>query len=61
MTTASAAAALEERIRAALNEVQDPCSVVAGVPAGIVDMGLVRSLEVRSRARTARSCASRSV
>lgn len=39
-------AALEARVRAALDEVRDPCSVAAGVPAGIVEMGLVRSLEV---------------
>ena len=38
--------ALEARVRAALDEVRDPCSVAAGVPAGIVEMGLVRSLEV---------------
>jgi metal-sulfur cluster biosynthetic enzyme len=39
--------ALVERLHAALDEVHDPCSVVAGVPAGLVEMGLVRALEVR--------------
>jgi metal-sulfur cluster biosynthetic enzyme len=38
---------LVERVRSALDEVRDPCSVAAGVPAGIVEMGLVRSLDVR--------------
>lgn len=33
-------------MRAALNTVLDPCSEVAGLPAGIVEMGLVRSLDV---------------
>lgn len=36
----------EAVIRAALNEVVDPCSVVAGAPAGIDEMGLVRKLSV---------------
>ncbi len=37
---------LERRVRAALDSVFDPCSEVAGVPAGLLEMGLVRSLEV---------------
>ncbi|HEX6715013.1 MAG TPA: iron-sulfur cluster assembly protein [Thermoleophilaceae bacterium] len=35
-----------EAIRAELNTIVDPCSVAAGAPAGLVDMGLVRRLEV---------------
>jgi len=34
-------------IRAALNEIVDPCSVVAGAPAGLDEMGLVRRLCVQ--------------
>ncbi|HEX6310009.1 MAG TPA: iron-sulfur cluster assembly protein [Acidimicrobiia bacterium] len=33
-------------VRAALDEVHDPCSEVAGVPAGIVEMGLVTHVTV---------------
>ena len=47
MTSGADPSPLEERIRAALDDVRDPCSVVAGVPAGLAEMGLVRSLEVR--------------
>lgn len=36
----------EAQVRAALDAVVDPCSVVAGAPAGIVQMGLVRALEL---------------
>lgn len=36
----------EAEVRAALDTVIDPCSVVAGVPAGLAEMGLVRALEV---------------
>ncbi len=36
----------EEAIRSELNEILDPCSVVAGAPAGIEEMGLVRELTV---------------
>jgi metal-sulfur cluster biosynthetic enzyme len=36
----------EVEIRAALDAVVDPCSVVAGAPAGLVQMGLVRALEL---------------
>jgi metal-sulfur cluster biosynthetic enzyme len=37
----------EPEIRAALNEIVDPCSVRAGAPAGLVEMGLVRVVEVK--------------
>lgn len=40
------AGADEAAVRAALNEIHDPCSVAAGLPAGLEEMGLVRSLEV---------------
>jgi metal-sulfur cluster biosynthetic enzyme len=33
-------------VRAALDDVHDPCSEAAGVPAGLVEMGLVRALDV---------------
>lgn len=44
---ASASAPGEDDIRAALNTIVDPCSRAAGAPAGLVDMGLIRRLEVR--------------
>ncbi|TDV48664.1 metal-sulfur cluster assembly factor [Actinophytocola oryzae] len=37
---------LTERVREALNTIIDPCSVVAGAPVGLVDLGLVRQLTV---------------
>jgi metal-sulfur cluster biosynthetic enzyme len=36
----------EAQVRAALNAIVDPCSAVAGAPAGLLEMGLVRSLQV---------------
>jgi metal-sulfur cluster biosynthetic enzyme len=33
-------------IRARLNTIIDPCSIAAGAPAGLVDMGLVREVTV---------------
>jgi metal-sulfur cluster biosynthetic enzyme len=33
-------------VYAALNQVLDPCSVVAGVPAGLVDMGLINHVAI---------------
>lgn len=36
----------EDRVRAAVNAVPDPCSVTAGVPAGLDDMGLVRDVTI---------------
>ena len=47
-TTPAAATVAEVRARvgALLNEVIDPCSAAAGAPAGLVDMGLIRELEV---------------
>jgi metal-sulfur cluster biosynthetic enzyme len=37
---------LRERVEAALNTVVDPCSVAAGAPAGLLDMGLISQLEI---------------
>jgi metal-sulfur cluster biosynthetic enzyme len=36
------------RVKDALQEVLDPCSVGRGVPAGLVDMGMVKAVEVGS-------------
>lgn len=43
----------ENVVRRTLNAIVDPCSATAGAPAGLVDMGLVRSLEVRDGAEGA--------
>ncbi|WP_075737920.1 metal-sulfur cluster assembly factor [Streptomyces acidiscabies] len=37
----------ETQIRAALNEIVDPCSITAGAPAGLDDMGLVGDIRVQ--------------
>jgi metal-sulfur cluster biosynthetic enzyme len=37
---------LEQRVRAALDEVVDPCSLGRSVPAGLVDMGMVCDVSV---------------
>jgi metal-sulfur cluster biosynthetic enzyme len=39
-------AGLESRVEEALNSVVDPCSEAVGVPAGLVDMGLVRRVAI---------------
>lgn len=36
----------ESEVRDTLNGITDPCSAVAGAPAGLVEMGLVRSVSV---------------
>ena len=36
----------EAEVRAALNGIIDPCSAVAGAPAGLDEMGLIRQLRV---------------
>jgi metal-sulfur cluster biosynthetic enzyme len=46
MTTPTETTPTEAGVRAALNTVVDPCSVAAGSPAGLDDMGLVRRVEV---------------
>jgi metal-sulfur cluster biosynthetic enzyme len=35
-----------ERMKQQLNAIIDPCSVTAGAPAGLIDMGLVRETRV---------------
>ena len=42
----AAAGELRERIGELLNGIVDPCSAAAGAPAGLVEMGLIRTLEV---------------
>lgn len=36
----------EREVLDVLNAIIDPCSAVAGVPAGLVDMGMVQSVEI---------------
>ncbi|MGW4912807.1 metal-sulfur cluster assembly factor [Streptomyces sp. NPDC004270] len=36
----------EERVREVLNTIVDPCSITAGVPAGMDDMGLISDIQV---------------
>jgi metal-sulfur cluster biosynthetic enzyme len=40
---------LEPRVREAVNQVLDPCSIGRGVPAGLVDMGMLCGLELEPR------------
>jgi len=40
---------LDYRIRQALNEIHDPCSVASGRPTGLVDMGLVLGWQLEDR------------
>src|SRR5580658_3646622 len=42
------AAPLDPTLAVILNEIIDPCSAAAGVPAGLVDMGLVREATLTS-------------
>ena len=37
----------ETQVRTTLNEILDPCSITAGVPAGLDDMGLVGDVRVQ--------------
>jgi len=37
---------LRKLVAARLNEVVDPCSIAAGAPAGLADMGLVSSVQI---------------
>ncbi len=41
---------MERQIYEVLNEIIDPCSEAAGAPAGLVDMGLVRTVNIEPRA-----------
>lgn len=38
----------QDEVRRTLNEIVDPCSVAAGAPAGLIDMGLVRDVRVEA-------------
>jgi metal-sulfur cluster biosynthetic enzyme len=49
MSPEAATPPTEEEIRAALDEIVDPCSAAAGAPAGLDEMGLVREVEIRDR------------
>lgn len=40
---------LADRINECLNAIVDPCSITAGAPAGLVDMGLVMKSEIEPR------------
>ena len=46
MTVDAPAAELEAAVRACINEIYDPCSVAAGNPLGLIDMGLLTHLHV---------------
>jgi metal-sulfur cluster biosynthetic enzyme len=37
---------LRDRILAALDEIKDPCSLAAGTPLGLAEMGLVRDVTI---------------
>lgn len=37
----------EDRVREVLNGIVDPCSITAGVPVGMDDMGLISDIQVR--------------
>jgi metal-sulfur cluster biosynthetic enzyme len=40
------AAPLEDRVRAAIDEVKDPCSLAQAVPVGIAEMGMVTAVRL---------------
>lgn len=42
---------LEERVQAALEDVIDPCSVTAGSPLSVVDMGMITGLRADDEGR----------
>ncbi len=42
---------LEERVQAALGDVIDPCSVTAGAPLSVVDMGMITGLRADDEGR----------
>lgn len=37
---------LHERVTAALDEIKDPCSLAAGTPLGLAEMGLVKEIRI---------------
>ncbi|WP_416983401.1 metal-sulfur cluster assembly factor [Streptomyces sp. T028] len=45
--TSDREALTEARVREVLNEIVDPCSTVAGVPAGMDDMGMISEVQFR--------------
>jgi metal-sulfur cluster biosynthetic enzyme len=47
MTTNSAAEGIATRIRDAANRIPDPCGMAQGLSVGMLDMGLIREIEVR--------------
>jgi metal-sulfur cluster biosynthetic enzyme len=42
---------LEERVQAALEDVIDPCSITAGSPLSVVDMGMITGLTADDKGR----------
>ena len=50
-TTTVPHAELRERLLRRLDEVKDPCSVTAGNPMGLAEMGLVRSVDISDAGR----------
>jgi len=42
---------LREDVRAALNEIKDPCSLAAGTPLGLTEMGLVKDVQIDAAGR----------
>lgn len=41
---------VHDRVMAALNAINDPCSVGQGIPLGLVDMGLIRGVVIEEEA-----------
>jgi metal-sulfur cluster biosynthetic enzyme len=39
---------MRDQILAALDEIKDPCSVASGTPLGLVEMGLIKQLDISS-------------
>ncbi len=48
LETGGTVAVTVERVRAELDQIVDPCSAVAGAPAGLVEMGLLRELAIHA-------------
>lgn len=56
-TSAQAAEAARHEVLSLLNRIIDPCSAATSLPAGLVDMGLIRGLELASLDNGHWSCA----
>jgi metal-sulfur cluster biosynthetic enzyme len=41
-------AVTEAQVRDVLNGILDPCSIAAGVPAGMADMGMITDIQIRA-------------